>query len=181
MRRSARLARVVIVAAAVSVAFSATFPAETVALSTLLQAGDAALAKFDLDAALVVFRRAYEADPHNYEATWKLARAVADKGTLTEDREAQKKLIVEAEQLARTAVALNAKDPKRHVYLAVAVGKLALFEGGKRKVELSKEVKTEAEKAIELNPQEDVAYHVRGIWYREMVKLNWVLKKFAEL
>ena len=76
---------------------------------------------------------------------------------------------------------LNPNDSKGHVYLSVAVGKLALFLGGKQKVELSKEVKTEAEKAVDLNPKEDIAYHVLGVWNREMVELNWVLKKFAEL
>ena len=56
-----------------------------------------------------------------------------------------------------------------------------MFEGGKRKVELSKEIKVEAERAIALNPNDDIAYHVLGIWHREMVQLNWVLKQFAQL
>ncbi len=41
-------------------------------------------------------------------------------------------------------------------------------------------MKAEAEKAIALDPNEDLAYHVLGIWNREMVELNWFLKKFAE-
>ena len=56
-----------------------------------------------------------------------------------------------------------------------------LFEGGQRKVELSKEVKEEAARAAQLNSREDLAYHVLGVWNREMVELNWMLKKFAEL
>ena len=46
---------------------------------------------------------------------------------------------------------------------------------------LSKEVKAEAERAIALNPNEDLAWHVLGIWNREMVELNWFLRKFAEM
>jgi tetratricopeptide (TPR) repeat protein len=61
------------------------------------------------------------------------------------------------------------------------LGKLALFQGGRQKVELSKEVKAEAEKAVALDPNEDLAYHVLGVWNREMVELNWMLKKFAEV
>lgn len=142
--------------------------------------GDAALLKFDLDAALTAYRAAWSNAPTNYEAAWKLARAMADQGTLTKQRATQKALYVEAEQAARAAVRLNPTDVKGHTYLAIAVGKLALFEGGKRKVELSKEIKVEAEKAIELNSKEDLPYHVLGIWQREMVQLNWALKKFAE-
>lgn len=151
------------------------------AVAEPLADGDAALQKFDLDTALSAYRTAHSTAPTNYEAAWKLARALADKSTLTKNRADQKKLCIEAEQLAREAVRLNPQDAKSHVYLAIAVGKLALFEGGKRKVELSKEIKVEAEKAIALNPKEDLAFHVLGIWHREMVDLNWVLKKFAEL
>lgn len=150
------------------------------AIADPLADGDAALQKFDLDAALSAYRIAHSNAPTNYEVTWKLARALADKSTLTKNRGEQKKLCVEAEKFARDAVRLSPNDAKGHAVLAIAVGKRALFEGGKRKVELSKEIKIEAEKAIALNPKEDLAYHVLGIWYREMVELNWALKKFAE-
>jgi len=144
-------------------------------------AGDAALAKFDLDTALKSYRAAHVRSPEDYEATWKLARALVDKSTLSKDRDEQKQCCLEAEQLARAAVKLRPDDSKSHAYLAVAVGKLALYEGGKRKVELSNEVKAEADSAIQRNDKEDLAYHVLGVWNREMVDLNWVLRKFAEL
>ena len=142
--------------------------------------GDAALARFDLDAALTIYRTAHSQAPDNYEAAWKLARALADKSTLSKDRAEQKQCCIEAEQQARLAVRLKPDDSKGHTYLAVAVGKLALYEGGKRKVELANEVKKEAQKAIKLNDREDIAYHVLGVWNREMAELNWVLRKFAE-
>jgi len=143
--------------------------------------GDAALARFDLAAAVKAYRAAHTQSPDNYEATWKLARALADTATLSKDPNQQKQCCVEAEQLARTAVKLNPRDSKGHAYLAVAVGKLALYEGGKRKVELANEVEKEAKRAIKLNDNEDLGYHVLGVWNREMVELNWILRKFAEL
>jgi Flp pilus assembly protein TadD len=143
--------------------------------------GDAALQKYNLDSALASYRQACSNAPTNYEAAWKLARALVDKGTLTKARAEQKKLFAEAEQTARKAVRLNPKDSRGHAWLAIAVGKLAIFEGGKRKVELSNEIKVEAEKAIALNPKEDLAYHVLGIWHRELAQLNWALKQFAQL
>ena len=143
--------------------------------------GDAALVKFNLDEALAAYRAAHKLAPDNYEVTWKLARALADKSTLTKDRTEQKQYCIEAEKFARAAVVLKPDDSKGHAYLAVAVGKLALYEGGKRKVELGNEVKREAERAIKLNDKEDLAYHVLGIWNREMAELNWVLRKFAEM
>ena len=146
-----------------------------------IAAGDAALAKFDLPSALKAYRAAHARSPDDYEAAWKLARALCDKSTLSKDLGEQKQCCIEAEQLARAAVKLKPDDSKGRAYLAVAVGKLALYEGGKRKVELASEVKKEAERAIKLNDKEDLAYHVLGVWNREMVELNWVLRKFAEL
>jgi tetratricopeptide (TPR) repeat protein len=151
------------------------------ALADSITDGDDALQKFNLALALASYRQAYTNAPSNYEAAWKLTRALIDKGTLSKQRAEQKKLFAEAEQTARKAVQLNPKDAKGHVYLAIAVGKLALFEGGKRKVELSKEIKLEADKATGISTNEDLAYHVIGVWNREMVELNWALKQFAQL
>jgi tetratricopeptide (TPR) repeat protein len=155
--------------------------ADETGIAAKLAAGDEAAARLDLAATLLAYRSACEAAPDNYAAAWKLARTLTDKATLSKDRDEQKRLCVEAEKLARKAVQLNPGDSNGHAYLAVAVGKLALYEGGKRKVELSKEVKTEAEKALQCNPNEDVALHVLAIWNREMVELGWFLKSFAQI
>lgn len=143
--------------------------------------GDAALKQLDLDVALAHFRNAYQAEPGNYAATWKLAQALANKGVLTESADAKKRFYVEAEQLARAAVRLHPDDANGHTSLGIALGRVALFEDGKRKVELSKEVKAEAERAIKLDPKAHLAHHVLGVWNREMVALNRLLKAFAEL
>jgi tetratricopeptide (TPR) repeat protein len=150
-------------------------------VAATIAAGDAAMERLDLEAGITAYRSVLEADPGSYEATWKLVRALTDKATLSKVPTEQEGLCVDAESLARKAVSLSPSDANGHTYLAVAVGKLALFEGGKRKVELSKEVKAEAEKALELNPEDDVALHVLAIWNREMVDLGWFLKSFAQL
>ena len=146
-----------------------------------LQAGDAARHQFNLDQALGAYRDAYRLDPACYEAAWKLARALTDKGTLTPDQAQQKQFYEEAVQAARTAIRLKQRDSAGHTSLAIAVGKLALFEGGRQKVELSKEVKEEATLAVQLNPRDDLGYHVLGVWNREMVELNWALRQIAQL
>jgi len=177
MSRSLWAAVLVSVAASVpDASLLATETADAAPIAT----GDAALAKFDLDGAISAYRQALSQKPYNYEGSWKLARALLDKATLTKDLAAQKTLTEQAEVLVRRAVQSNPDDSKGHLYLSIAVGKRALFEGGKRKIELSKEVKTEAEKTIALNAQEDTAYHVLGIWQREMATLNFILKNFAE-
>jgi len=167
------------VVALVLLSLAATVSAMDV--SQLIASGDEALAKFDLSNATAAYKRALKIDAKNYDACWRLARALADTATLETDDAKKKLLLIEAQDYARWSVKFNPNDSKGHTFLAVVVGKLALYQGGRTKVELSKEVKTEAEKAIALNPKEDLAYHVLGVWNREMVGLNWFLKKFAEV
>jgi tetratricopeptide (TPR) repeat protein len=166
---------------ALAALLAGVFVASAGEVAATIAAGDVALEKLDIGAGIAAYRSALEAAPDSYEALWKLARALTDKATLSEQSGEQKGLCVEAEKLTRKAVGLKPSGSEGHAYLAVAVGKLALFEGGKRKVELSKEVKAEAEKALQLNPNEAVALHVLAIWNREMVELSWFLRSFAQL
>ena len=142
--------------------------------------GDAAYARFDNTAALKFFQAAYAADTTNCTAAWKISRSHVDIGELAA-KDVQRTNYYEGEKFARKAVALCPKDDMTHLTLAIAVGRVALMEGGKKKVELSKEVKTEAEATIKLNPDNDIAYHVLGRWNREVANLSGILKAFAKV
>jgi tetratricopeptide (TPR) repeat protein len=155
--------------------------APTKEVATLLADGDTAAAAFNLQGTLEAYRKAYELAPDNYEAAWKLVRALTDKATLTTNRTEQEQLCQEAIPIARKAVELEPDDPMGHDYLAIALGKLALFEGGKRKVELSKEVEAQADEALKLDPKNDIALHVLGVWNREMATLGWFQRTFARM
>ena len=161
-------------------ALTITSVAKAATVEEWITAGDAAIAGFNLDKASLAYKRALKLDSKNYEACWRLGRATVDRGMLEPDSSKKRLLFLEAQDYARGAVRLNPKGSKGHAYLAAVVGQLALYEGGRTKVELSKEVKTESEKAIALDPKEDLSYHVLGVWNREMVGLNWFLRKFAE-
>jgi Flp pilus assembly protein TadD len=132
-------------------------------------------------AALALLASSAFAETNDYVTAWQKARSAIDAGTLAKDPTEQKRSFSEAVESARAAVQLNPDGAKGHAYLAVALGKLALFHGGRTKVELSKEVKLEAEKTLALDPNDDLGHHVLGVWNREMVELNWFLRKFAEL
>jgi hypothetical protein len=63
--------------------------------------------------------------------------------------------------------------------LAASLGKLALFRGGKRKVELAREVGREARRAAELDPRDFAPFTVLGVLERELATLNPLLRGFA--
>ena len=152
-------------------------PSEEIAL------GDNAYGRFDNEEALMHYLEALNGDPSSYEALWKGARAYADvgKGLEKVDRRKAKQLYVQGGGLARKAVELYPDAAEAHFVLARCLGQLALFEGGKTQIRLSKEVRKEAERAIEIDPNDDDAYHILGRWHYSIATLSWVLKAFAKL
>jgi tetratricopeptide (TPR) repeat protein len=148
-------------------------------VAALLAAGDSALTRFDLAAATTAYRQAYHSAPTSYEAAWKLARAAADSATNSPLRDDQKRLCMEADTLSRAAVALDPAGARGHTYRAIALGKLALFLGGKQKVRMAHVIKAEADSALRLDPADNLAHHVVGVWNREIVELPGLLKFFA--
>lgn len=149
--------------------------------AALIASGDSAVARLDLAAAMTAYTRARQLAPRDDEAAWKLARAFGDTATLSAKAADQERYCVQAESLARAAIAIDPRGANGHAFLAVSLGKLALFAGGKRKVRLSHEIETEARTALELNPEQDVAHHVLGVWNREVAELSGFLRFFAKL
>ncbi len=143
--------------------------------------GDSLYAKFDNAGALQAYAKAVQLDSANCEALWKLARAYVDVGETKKSKKERKRDYLTAEQLARKAVSLCPDSANTHFILAVAVGRVALLTGGKKKVELSREVKEEAEKAIAIDPNHDGALHVLARWHREVANLSGFLKMAAKV
>jgi len=153
------------------------------AAASALGKGDEAYARFDNEAALRLYESAAAAAPEDAEAWWRVARAHSDIGSALEatDEDAAREHYRRGEDAARRAVALDPDSANAHFFVAVCVGRLALFEGGKTKIRLSQEVKAEAERALELDPTHDGAWHVLGRWNYGIATLSWILKAFARV
>lgn len=166
---------------AVTVMSASAMPQDGVAQEIAL--GDAAYAKFDNQTALQHFLKALKVDPNNCQALWKGARAYADVGKTFEqsDKNEAKALYLRGDSLAREAAKLYPDSADVHFALALCVGRVALFQGGKTKIRLSKEVKQEADRTIALDPSHDSAYHILGRWHYNISTLSWVLKAFAKM
>jgi tetratricopeptide (TPR) repeat protein len=83
-------------------------------------------------------------------------------------------------EYAKKAVHVAPDNADAHVCLSVAYGKMTDFVDNKTKMEYSKVVKSEAERAIQLNPKNDVALLILARWNFEMATLNPVLKVIAQ-
>ena len=150
------------------------------ALRAALEAGDAAFASFDNVAAMVAYSRALALDSTHYRALCKTALACVLVGIPAKDP-SQEQCYLRAEKLARRCVALYPDSAESHFMLAMALGRVALKVGGKKKIMIAKEIKAEAERALALAPCHDGAMHILGRWHYELGHLSWVLRSFAKI
>jgi len=142
-------------------------------ISIYLAEGDSLFESFDNPGALDAYLSAIELDSTNYEALWKVSRAYVDIGeTLEGDIRAE--YYKNGELYARKATQVDSQGSKGHLYLSIALGRVALDAGAKERIKLSKEIKKEVDLAIKYDPNDDIAYHVLGRWNR---KLSFFLKE----
>jgi tetratricopeptide (TPR) repeat protein len=147
----------------------------------LLAEGETALRSFDLERALAAFRSARDVAPRGYDPAWKLARALIYKASLTANANESDHLTAEAAALARDAIAIDPAGAQGHLYLAIALGRLAERASGGRRIDLARETWSEATRALQVDPTSDLAHHVLGVWNRGVAEAGTVVLVVAKL
>ncbi|MGB9764905.1 MAG: tetratricopeptide repeat protein [Candidatus Saccharicenans sp.] len=152
----------------------------------LIKNGDVFYAKWEDQNALNEYLKALQLEPKNYEALWKAARGYVDVADLLSGsgKEVDKKkfeMYGQAVELARRAIQVNPNDTWGHFFLSAALGKKVLLQGKKEQIDASKLIKAEIEKAIELDPKNDLAYHALGRWHRRMAEIGGAKRALGSL
>jgi tetratricopeptide (TPR) repeat protein len=161
----------------------ARLSAEAENLSTLLQKADRLDDNDHFLEAITILKGLEKGDPTNVEILYRISRVESD---LVDDLadDAKKKghdYAVESMAYAKRAIEADPQSSDAHVAAAIAYGVMTDFVDDRTKMEYSKFIKDEAEKAIELDPKNDYAYLVLARWNFEMTQLNPILKGMAEL
>lgn len=141
--------------------------------------GDRLMAASQTEAAIEAYRAGLADRPDDPELLWKAARAISNLADETPGEAGDEARMEEAVELSRWAVQAGPAISRTHTTLAASLGKLALFRGGKRKVELAREVGREARRAAELDPRDFAPFTVLGVLERELATLNPLLRGFA--
>ena len=125
-----------------------------------------------------VLEKIPECDLPPDDRLWLMARVQyemgrgADKDALT--------FFQKAEEYARAAIKENADNAEGYKWLAVTLGAQAKFSETKEQVKISKEVKENIEKAIELAPEDDISYLILSRWHYKNSALGGVARTFAK-
>ena len=150
------------------------------AFNDAISAGDQCYIKFDNQQALRYYHEAAEIQPARFDVLWRLARAHSDLGSDSKG-EIQMQHYQLAEKFGRQCAEKFPDRVEGHFFLAVALGRVALESGSRKKVELSKEIKDEASLTLQIDPSHDGAMHVLGRWHYEISSANWLQRTLGKI
>ncbi len=146
----------------------------------LLQRGDALDREARNREALELYLQAEQQQPGSAEVLRRVAKQYNELVPQTAGTREKRRLATLSYDYARRAVAADPKNAAARLSLAICAGRLAFFEEPRRKMELSRTVREEAERALQLDPRQEYAWHVLGRWHYEVVNLNALLRFIAE-
>ena len=147
----------------------------------LIRAALEAEARLDCPAALRLYQAADAARPNDAFILQKISRQYSD---LVDDQSSdadKRHLAATALEYAQRAAALKPMDPVNVLSVAICRGKLALFSDTREKVQYSRLVREDAERALALDPNYAWAHHVLGRWHCEVAALGTTSRLFVRL
>lgn len=175
-----------IIYCALSLFFVITFTPQSTLLfaqtpDELIAQGNSFHDHFDTYNAYKAFKLAYESDTTNYDAMWKMASELIDMGNELPKSADQNQKYSEALDIAAKAVQLNPNNAKGHIIMALALEKTALDKSGTDRIKVLNQARGAAEKAIEINPDEDLGYGLLGRWHVAMANTGWITRTYSNL
>jgi len=149
-------------------------------VSPLIRKADELDAQGRTEDAIETLKQAEKISPNNPNLLIKLSQDYSDKIDEAKDRSQKLAFAKLSLEYAKKAVLAAPNNSDAHVCLSIGYGKMTDFVDNKTKMESSKVVKSEAEKAVELNPKNDMALLILARWNFDMATLNPILKAIAE-
>jgi tetratricopeptide (TPR) repeat protein len=147
----------------------------------LLREALAAETRLDAVRALQLYQQADAAKPGDAFIIQKIAKQYSDMvpdQTTDADR---KKFAENGLKHARRSFELEPTNAVYALSLAICHGHLAMVADVRTKVEYSRLIKQEAERALQLDPNYSWAHHILGRWHYEVAELGGVARFFAKL
>ncbi len=151
-------------------------------VNEFLQKGDKYYSKFNNWSALENYLKAYEVAPGNFDVLLRITRSYNDLGEEYyeyRNRDSSQIMIRQALIFADKMKKDFPDSAESYAYLAMSLGNLALYEGGKAKIKLAHKIEENAKRSLEINPDQYLSYVILGIYYRQIADLSWFERMFA--
>jgi tetratricopeptide (TPR) repeat protein len=147
----------------------------------LIVKGDAFYARFQSASALECYLPAEKLDPNNVSLLVHISREYRHLMSDASNPEEKRKLGGIALNYAKRAVALNSNDAEAQLAVAISYGRLQPLETNREKIAAARVIKEAADKAIRLDPQSDLCWHVLGRWHKGVANISAFNRTMAQL
>jgi len=147
----------------------------------LIAMGDTFYAKLQATEALKYYLPAEKLEPNNVRLLEHISREY--RHLMIDATSAQEKLSLgnTAVNYARRAAAINPNDPEAQLAVAISYGKMEPLQTNRQKFEAVRIIKDAVDKAIKLDPRNDLSWHVLGRWHERLAEVNPVMRAMAQV
>jgi tetratricopeptide (TPR) repeat protein len=119
-------------------------------------------------------------DPNNINALCKASELYSIVGKRQRTKEKEREYYHKGLDHAKKALKLNPRNSEANFAMAISMGRIALISSGDEKIKAVKEIRTYADKCIQIDPRNYKGYHVLGKWHYEVSDLSsverWLVK-----
>jgi tetratricopeptide (TPR) repeat protein len=147
----------------------------------LIAKGDAFDQRFQATEALQCYLPVEKLEPTNVHVLVRIARQYRYLLADATSREEKLRLGGIALTYAQKAAVLAPKNAEAQLSIAISYGKMLPFMDTKAQVEASRYIKQYADRAIQLDPNNDLAWHVLGRWHRTLSDVSMLKRSVASL
>lgn len=149
--------------------------------ASLLKKGDALDAALKTNEALAVYLEAEKLQPNNADLLHRIAKQYGESQNDTKDKAERRRIGNQGLEYAKRAVAADPNNGRAQLALAISYGRVAPYLDNKTKISYSKFVKQHVDKALALDPRDDLSWHVLGAWNFELANLNAITRAIAQI
>lgn len=147
-----------------------------------VEVADSLLAAFDMEGSYAALTARLEAEPDDFEARWRAARAALGFGITGPDPEARREWLRIADGHGRNLLRIRPDDPEALAWAAAAKGRRAMAEDGARTVaNLAKDAWSLTGRLLAARPDHPLGNHVRGKLHQEVARLPAVKRFLARM
>lgn len=155
--------------------------ADSEVLAHLLRRADELDAKQDVAAALKLLEEANAKFPSQAEILIRLAKQQSNQIFEAKADAEKKRLAALCLATAERAVAADTNSARARLSVGICLAKNFPHVDNQTKVNYSRRLKEETERAITLDPKLDLAYHMLARWHFEVAEMNFILRGIAKL
>lgn len=152
-----------------------------VALEEVLRTADQLDARRDVAAAIKLLEAAQTRFPNQAEFLIRLAKQQSNLIFSAPTEREKRRLAELCLATAERAVAAEPNSARARLSVGICLAKNIPFVDNQTKVNYSRRLKEETERAVALDPRQDLAYHMLARWHREVSEVNFLLRSIAKL